>query len=418
MYELPMTGLVLSGGGARAAYQVGVLQAVAQIRRELLADAATAGNPFAVIAGTSAGAINGAALACHADDFDHGVGELARAWAGFHAQDVYRCDTLALLGNSLRWMTMMSLGWGLRRFRPRSLLDNTPLGALLRRLVPMHRLPVMLARKHLHALAIGASSYSSGHHATFYQSAAPVTPWVRTQRQALPAMLVHEHLLASSAIPFIFPATRLHHGGSGAWYGDGSMRQSSPLSPAIHLGARRLLIIGAGRMHEPPGAVVDDPRYPSLAQVAGHAMASIFLDALSADIERMERINRTLAALTPEQRAAHPLQPIDALVIAPSERLDEIAAEHVGRLPRPVQLLLRASGVKAGQFKGAALASYLLFEPEYTQALMQLGERDGLAHRAELEALLAPSAFQRLSQRRREAAAIATPLDPDLQALG
>ncbi|MFG6467000.1 patatin-like phospholipase family protein [Roseateles sp. BYS87W] len=405
MYALPMTGLVLSGGGARAAYQVGVLRAIARIRRELLQEAPDTGNPFAVISGTSAGAINGAGLACYADDFDAGVERLAEAWANFHASQVYRCDTLGLLTNGLRWMGVMSMGWTMRRLRPKSLLDNSPLAELMRRLVPMHRLPTMLARRHLHALAISASSYTTGQHVTFYQSSTPIPPWVRTQRIAAQTMLVHEHLMASSAIPFIFPATRLHHEGRGAWYGDGSMRQSSPLSPAIHLGAKRLVIIGAGRMHQPQDEIVHDHRYPSLAQVAGHAMSSIFLDALSADIERMQRVNRTLEGLSADQRANHPLQPIESIVIAPSQRLDDVAARHIHRLPKSVQLLLRSTGVRAGQRQGAALASYLLFESAYTQELLELGEKDGMAQREALHAFLQPSEFTLMRTQRLRAVA-------------
>jgi NTE family protein len=195
--------------------------------------------------------------------------------------------------------------------------------------------------------------------------------------------------MASSAIPFIFPATRLHHDGRGAWYGDGSMRQTAPLSPAIHLGARRLLIIGAGRMHEPAAERQYSSAYPSLAQVAGHAMAGIFLDALAVDIERMERINRTLALLPPSALADTPLRPLETLVIAPSQRLDDIAARHLDCLPRAVRTLLRGTGVGSvspGNSKpqGAALASYLLFEAPFTQELMALGVADTLAQRTQV----------------------------------
>jgi len=381
MCKSASTALVLSGGGARAAYQVGVLKAITAMRREQMGPHAELSSPFGVIIGTSAGAINGAALACHADHYDAGVDQLAEVWANFRAQQVYRSDTLGVARSGARWMTMISMGWALARFRPRSLLDNTPLGALLSALVPMSRLPTMLARGHLQALAVTASSYSTGEHVSFYQSARPIAPWLRSSRLAVPTMLTQEHLMASSAIPFIFPATRLHHDGLGAWYGDGSMRQTAPLSPAIHLGARRLLIIGAGRMHEPIARQPNSAAFPSLAQIAGHALSGIFLDALAVDIERMERINRTLALLPPHAWSETALRPLDALVISPSQRIDDIAAQHLEALPRAIRALLRGVGVgnatpQDPRPQGAALASYLLFEAPFTQALMALGEAD------------------------------------------
>src|SRR5450631_721164 len=303
--------LILMGGGARAAYQVGVLKALAALlrdaRRGLDPGIAQGHNPFPILVGTSAGAINAAALASRSDNFQDAVSQLVSVWENFHADQVYRSDLLGVMRSGARWLSLLSLGWFVRRSlrsRPRSLLDNEPLSELLGRMIDFPRIDLALERGHLRALAVAASSYSSGRHFTFYQSLSEHDFPNKLQRVSMRARIGLPHLLASSAIPFVFPAVPLDlsgmPGGSVEYFGDGAMRQPSPTSPAIHLGAQRIMIVGVGQTGN-PGALpnFDSAAYPSLAQVAGHALSTIFLDAFASDVERLEKMNQIAETMTP-----------------------------------------------------------------------------------------------------------------------
>ena len=372
-------GIIMSGGGARAAYQVGVLKAIA----EILPDKSP--NPFPVISGASAGAINAAALAIYADNFQNAVRRLERVWGNFHVHHVFRTDVVGMVANWGRWWASFLRGSSGSKY-PMSMFDRAPLRALLDRYLPCDRIHQSIVDGHLRALGITVSGYSSGQSVSFFQGASELTGWQRATRVGAPAILTTDHLMASSAIPVVFEAVRINR----EYFGDGSMRQMSPISPALHLGADKILVIGVRQERLGPlerqGETME---YPTLAQIGGHVLSSIFLDSLEADLERLRRINDTVRRINTqngpggEGRTAH-LKPIEALMIAPSADIGKIATRHRMHFPRTVRLLLR--GLGAGRKSGGDLLSYLLFEKPYTNELISLGYTDAMHRRAEIEA--------------------------------
>ena len=370
--------IVLPGAGARGAYQVGVLKAVAAILPR------HARNPFAIISGTSAGAINGAVLASRAAHFGRAVADMERVWANFSAQQVFRTDNWTMLKTSLHWLATVVLG-GLGPSNPISLLDCTPLQELLERRIRFKRIAKAIERGQLEVLAVTASAYTSARSVTFFQSREIIAPWARVRRIGRPAEIRLEHLLASAAVPFIFPPIRI----GGEYYGDGSMRHRAPLSSPIHLGADRMLVIGVRDEHpdpEPPaeGGVV----LPTFAHLAGYMLDTLFMDGLYADLERITRINLILEQLG-TNRLKPPiatLRPLHTLIIVPKEDLRQVAARHVHELPRPLRLLLR--GLGAMNRDGMQLVSYLLFESGFTRELIDMGYADAMAMEEDLRSFI------------------------------
>ena len=370
-------GLIMTGGGARAAYQVGVLRALSEL---LPPEVRT---PFPIICGTSAGAINAAVMATNADDFHRGVRRLMAVWKNFRVNHVYRADPWGAFSNSARWVLTVLTGGTFSR-RPVSLLDNTPLAHLLGKYLDFGAIQRAIDDGHLTAFSVTCSGYTSGQSVSFYQSAPGMQPWRRARRIGVAMPITLDHLLASSALPFIFPPAHINR----EYFGDGSMRQIAPVSPALHLGADRVFVIGVGRQLQQKADRVKIETHPSLAQIAGHALNSIFLDSLEVDLERLQRINRTIEMIPRNvlENTNYPLHKVDFRVISPSEELEPIALAHADELPLTIRALLYTVG--GLRRSGANLLSYLLFEKSYCRALIQLGYKDTMARKDDLMAFL------------------------------
>lgn len=364
--EKAKLAIVMTGGGARAAYQVGVLKAIAQlIPRNSV-------SPFSIICGTSAGAINAASLAAKADHFQHSVRRLNNVWSNFTSDQVFRTDPLGVMKTGAHWLLTMMLG-GLGKHSPMYLLDRTPLRKLLEQYIDSSVFQAQIENNTLNALSVNATGYSSHQSVSFYHGKSGLKNWQRAQRIGVASRITVDHLMASSAIPFLFSPVKLNR----EYFGDGSIRQTAPISPALHLGADRILVIG-NRQQEPHQERVSNPQPPTLGEIAGHTLNSIFLDSLDADIERVQRINRTISLIKEKDREKHgvTLRQVEVQVISPSNDIGKMAADHAHELPWAIKTLMR--GIGAYSKTDSNFLSYLLFEKGYCNALIELGYEDTL----------------------------------------
>lgn len=358
------TALVLGGGGARAAYQVGVFKAIVQNYPR------NHGIPFQILCGSSAGAINATALATHASCFHLAVKKLDYVWSHFTTGKIYKSSASGiskhLLIMALKGLQTIGYNSG-----PGSLFNNEPLRKLLDEVMDFKRIDRNIDLGALTALAIDVSCYNDSKSITFFQAKPEIENWNRARRKGIRDYLHTNHLLASSAIPLVFPTVRLRR----KYYGDGSVHQISPLSSPIHLGADKLLVVNLDCHNKHNNKQLK--HYPSTASIVGHLLDTIFSDTLNSDLERLQRINNTINLIPEEKRADYSLRNIDTLVLRPSKDLAEIAARYYYHMPFAVRILLRAFGIN--QHSESSVISYLLFEQAYTKALINLGYQDTLA---------------------------------------
>jgi NTE family protein len=368
----PNVGLVLTGGGSRSAYQVGVLLALAELLPR-------ARNPFQVIVGTSAGAVAASVLAAEAHHWRRAVAGLERVWANFRSSQVFHVDPPHMLRAGAHWVLALISG-GMVLSPPKAMLDNSPLRDLLAVHVDCDGIRRSIARGHLRAFALCSTSYSTGQSVAFYDGVDSIRDWSRVQRLGRRTQFSLDHLMASVAIPLLFPPMLI----GGDYFGDGAMRQLHPLSPAIHLGADRLLIIGV-RARRAAGVAVNrlEPHMPTPGEIFGYMLDTLFTDQIYGDLEQLERINELVRSAP---QAARGERQVETLMLAPSVDPREIAARHVGEMPPGLRALLRVIGGRDAS--GYQLASYLTFEAGYTRALIELGYRDAMEARAALLAFM------------------------------
>lgn len=374
-YKGSKNALVLTGGGARAAYQVGVLSAITKFIPR------SHGLPFPIISGTSAGAINATALACYASCFHLGVKKLEWMWKNLHTQHIYHSDPLRVFTHISQGL-LGNLQADYAKKSPPSLLNNAPLRTLLNELIHFERIDNNILKGYLTALSITTSSYSSGDSISFFQSDDKISPWFRAKRRGETCQINSEHLMASAAIPLVFPSIKIKKD----HFGDGSVHQLSPLSPAIHLGAKRLFIIGVEQPKQPTHAKENNPHPPSAATIAGHLLDTVFTDTMQSDIERMSRINNTISLLPDPQIHVEGLTHIDHLVINPSHDFNAIATQYYTELPLAIKLLLRTAGVT--KYSESSIVSYLLFEKQYCKQLIKLGFEDAMEKEQQIRSFL------------------------------